>query len=125
MKWYKLLLILVTIFFSASGCQPNQELLPGQYRTSHQGQTWVIDLRSDGSWTGTFGGELLTSGTYTLEEGQITWLSDSHCEGTGYPGEATYRWRFQNDQLTFTSVGRDPCRSREIILEDEVYSPPH
>jgi hypothetical protein len=125
MKYFLTLLILVSILFGASSCGPTQDLSAGQYRTIHQGQAWVIDLQSDGSWTGTYGGELLTSGTYELEGGQITWLTDSHCEESGHPGEATYRWRFRNDSLTFTSIGRDPCSSREVILEDEVYSLQH
>lgn len=123
MKWCLTLLISVSILFAVSSCGTTQDLTPDQYRTIHQGQTWVIDLQSDGSWTGTYGGEVLTSGTYHLEGGQITWLTDSHCEGSGNPGEATYSWRFRNDRLTFTSIGRDPCLSREVILEDEVYSP--
>lgn len=122
MKWCLTLLISISILFGACSNGPTQDLQAGQYRTVHQDQPWVIDLRSDGSWTGTYGGVLLTSGTYKLEGGQITWLTDSHCEGSGHPGEATYRWRFHNDKLTFTSLGRDPCLSREIILEDEVYS---
>lgn len=119
------LIILIAFLAGATGCGSTQDLLPGQYGTVHQGQTWVIDLKSDGNWTGTFGGELLTSGTYSLEGEQITWLSDSHCEGTGHPGEATYRWKFRNDRLTFTSIGGDPCLSRKVILKDEVYSPQH
>lgn len=123
-RWLKPLPLLILVFSLAgfTGCGSTQDLLPGKYGTVHQGQTWVIDLQSDGSWTGIFGGELLTSGTYRLEGDKITWLSDSHCEGTGHPGAAAYRWRFQNGSLTFHSIGRDPCLSRNIILEDEVYS---
>ena len=117
-----IILLLVILLFVLVGCGSTQDLLPGRYETMHEGQTWVIDLQSDGSWTGTFGGELLTTGSYELEANQITWLSDSHCEGTGHAGEASYRWRYRNDRLTFKSIGVDPCVSREVILEDEVYS---
>ena len=115
------ILLIASILVMMVGCSSNQDLLPGRYGTIHEGQTWIIDLQVDGSWTGTFGGELLTRGEYELDWDQITWLTDSHCESSGHPGEGTYRWRYRNGRLTFKSIGNDPCLSREVILEDEVY----
>jgi hypothetical protein len=122
MKWQIPLLLVILILIGATACGSTQDLLPGRYGTVHEGQTWVIDLQGDGSWTGTFSGKLLTSGSYILEGEKIIWLTDSHCEGSGHPGEGTYRWKYRNDRLTFTSIGKDPCLSREVILEDEVYT---
>jgi hypothetical protein len=121
MKWYGVLLILLFILVGSAGCGSNQELIPGRYGTVHEGQTWVINLQDHGSWTGTFSGELLTSGTYIKEGDQIIWLTDSHCEGSGHPGEGIYRWKYRNDKLSFKAIGEDPCLSRKVILEDEVY----
>jgi hypothetical protein len=115
------ILLLATFLMLMVGCGSTQDLLPGRYGTTHEGQTWVIDLQDDSSWTGTFGGELLTTGRYELDWNQITWLTDSHCESSGHPGEGTYRWRYRNDRLTFKAIGEDPCMSRKVILEDEVY----
>lgn len=121
-RYYPLLLVFPAILLLA-GCTPNEEFMPGKYGTIHEGQTWTLDLKPDGSWTGTFSGELLTSGTYAVDGNQLTWLTDSHCMETGNPGTATYRLDLRHDTLRFSLVGRDPCQSRRVILEDEVYHP--
>ena len=51
MKRRIILLVLLPILAVAAGCGSNQELVPGRYGTVHEGQTWVIDLEDDGSWT--------------------------------------------------------------------------
>lgn len=119
-KFLFLLLLATTLTF-LSACGSPAEFSPGKYSTVHEGQSWVLDLNPGGSWTGTFSGKLLTAGTYTIDGDQITWQTDSHCEETGYPGAATYRVREQDGRYSFSLRGRDPCRSRQVILEDEIY----
>jgi hypothetical protein len=109
------------VLTTLSACGTSGDISPGRYSTVHQGQTWVLDLSPGGSWTGTFSGELLTVGTYTIDGDRITWQTDSHCEETGNPGAATYRVRERDGRYTFSLKGRDPCQSRQIILEDEIY----
>lgn len=120
---HKILLGIISVcfLFILSGCGPTQEFSPGRYQTIHQGQSWILDFDPDGSWSGTFSGDLFTSGTYSIDGDQLTWLTDSHCLETGYPGPATYRLRIRNSFLTFSRIGSDPCLSRQVILEDERY----
>ena len=106
-----------------AGCAPGEDFSPGEYATTHEGQSWVLDFKPDGSWTGTFSGEIISSGTYTIDGDQLTWLTDSHCQETGYPGAAVYRLSIREDSLRFSRIGKDPCLSRQVILEDEVYHP--
>ena len=116
-----LITVLVVIGVLTSGCKEVSEFPLGSFETVHEGEIWVMDFNTNGSWNAHYGGELFTSGTYSISGERITWDTDSYCDQGGVPSVATYRWKIRNDSLTFKLEGEELCLSRKIILEDETY----
>lgn len=51
------------------------------------------------------------SGRVTVDGDRIEFFASSLCEGTG-----TYTWLVEDDTLTLTMVGTDPCTGRSEVL---------
>ena len=91
--------------------------------TAQQSALWVLEFRSDGTWTTTAGASLdsqdtISSGTYSTDKDTLTFLSDTYCIGQNAE-QGTYSWTNANDQLTLT-VQSDTCMDRVAAIDQGV-----
>jgi hypothetical protein len=82
--------------------------LAGTWRRSVGGQT--VDLSLQVGYTIQRGGGR-GSGRVTIDGDAIEFHGSSLCEGSGI-----YTWVVEDDTLTFTMVGTDPCSGRSEVL---------
>jgi heat shock protein HslJ len=82
--------------------------IAGTWRRSVGGVT--VDLSLQVGYTIQRGGNR-GSGMVTVEGDHIEFHGSSLCQGSG-----TYTWVVEDDTLTFTMVGTDPCSGRSEVL---------
>ena len=71
---------------------------------------WVFRFDS-GSYTWSESGEVVASGTFSIQGNELTWQTDSYC-GNEASMKSTYTWVFENDTLEFQVKGKDNCTDR-------------
>ncbi len=69
------------------------------------------EFKEDGSFTFSMEGQVMSSGTYSIQGNELTWETDSYCDEMGGSG-AIYTWTFENDTLLFEVKGEDKCADR-------------
>ena len=114
-------LILVCLAVFLTGCAGEAAFPHGTYEIFHSGSTWTMTFYDDGTWIGLFSGEQIAEGIYSVSGDQLTWETDSYCEDQGSPGTATYTWSVDGDYMSFKLTGEEPCRDRQIVLEEAPY----
>jgi lysophospholipase L1-like esterase len=87
-------------------------------RLEAENADWVLLFDNDGSFTFSESGAVAASGTFSIQANELTWETDSGCEGLG---QATYTWTFENDTLLFQVKGGDECASRLGVLDGISY----
>jgi hypothetical protein len=85
------------------------------------GSVGAMEYRSDGTWTFTGGGSLVSHGTYKTDASTITFTTDLLCK-TKNAEQATYAWTHADDRLTLTKQA-DSCISRVAVLDGRVWEP--
>ena len=90
--------------------------------TNDAGEVAVLEYGSDGTWSLTGAGEVVTSGTYSTDGDTLTFLTDTYCKGEGSPQQGTYTWTLDNDQLTFKKQA-DECGARSDVMTDQPWKP--
>lgn len=69
----------------------------------------VVEYRDDGTFTYLIGDEVVTEGTYAVQDDEIQ-FTDSYCaERDANPG--IYKWQYEDDKLTLELI-EDPCEGR-------------
>lgn len=112
-----LLASLALLLLSACGglAQEPVEFPYGKYRSS--AGTRHLEFLSDGTWTfALVEGQPLLTGEIAVEGREITFGKETAMGGQNVPlceEQATYRWDFDGEKLTFEVVGDDPCSNRE------------
>jgi hypothetical protein len=77
---------------------------------------YVLEIGGDNSFAfSKKNGTYDTSGTFSTNEYEITWESDSYCAQENAE-EATYGWTLENNVLSFRVIGSDPCGARSAFL---------
>jgi major membrane immunogen (membrane-anchored lipoprotein) len=89
-----------------SGCS-NKAFPTGTY-TNSLGNT--KEYRDDGTFTLWYGGSVVTIGTYSIENNEIT-FQDTYCDEQN-SGSATYAWTYEDGKLSFEVIGEDLCDGR-------------
>ena len=90
------------------------ELHAGWQTTLDNGESVTLRLRAD-SYQITRGADS-GSGRVDVEGDIMTFSNSNLCDGIG-----TYRWLLQNDILTLTSTGADPCSGRSEALAAQTF----
>ena len=87
----------------------------------HPGSTdasGTIEFTSDGTFVLADGDEIVTEGTYSIDDDQLTWDTDSYCRNISADAEsATYSWTQDGDLLTMTVEGEDLCIGRVDTIQ--------
>jgi len=73
------------------------------------------EFNNDGSFTFSIGGQVMSTGTYSIQGHELIWETDSYCDEIS-AGKATYTWTFENDTLLFEVKGEDKCADRLIVF---------
>ena len=82
---------------------------------------WVVAFHEGNHFVATHGGTQVVQGSYQISGNQLTFA-------TGETGPAacnqpaTYNWQVNNGQLTFTTVGQDPCGGRAVVLTSRPFT---
>lgn len=79
----------------------------------------VLILDEDGGFSFSAAGEVLSSGTFSIQGRELTWETDSKCDQGA--GKATYTWTLENETLLFQGQGQDPCAERAMLLDGIPY----
>ncbi len=99
-----ILLVAVTL----SGCS-NKEFPTGTYTR----QALTVEYRDDGSYTLMGGNEIITEGTYVIQDDEIQ-FTDSYC-AEEYANPGIYNWKYDDGKLNFELV-EDFCEGRRGSL---------
>jgi hypothetical protein len=91
-----------------------KELHAGWQTTLDNGESVTLRLTAD-SYQITRGPNS-GSGRVDVEGDIMTFANSNLCAGIG-----TYRWLLQNDILTLTSTGADPCNGRSEVLAGQTF----
>jgi hypothetical protein len=91
----------------------------------------VLDYRSDGTWTLSFGpiegkSQLTegTSGLYSSTSETITFETDAYCKAERpHVEQGTYSWALDEAGSMTLSVRYDPCPDRVQLVDGVPYSP--
>ena len=117
----KTLRITIFILFVAAilcACSGN-EFPTGTF--THQNLT--VEFMEDGTYKCLEGDEVITEGTYAIQDYEITWLTCRYCEAQN-SGPATYRWQLEDGVLSFELIGDDFCGDRRVtLLEHNWFGP--
>lgn len=89
--------------------------------TNEAGSVGVMEFRSDGTWTLTGDGTVISSGTYATDQTTLTFTTDEYCR-TVNAEQGTYAWAHANDQLTLTKQN-DACTDRVRDLDGRIWKP--
>jgi len=82
------------------------------------GDPYTMTLNPDGTYTfSAISGQAVTKGTYAIKANTLLWIDDTFCRTS-----ATYRWAYQNNQLSFTLIGADSCTDRLKALTTITYT---
>jgi len=72
----------------------------------------VVEYRDDGTFTYLWDDEVITEGTYVIQDDEIQ-FTDSYCaEEFANPG--TYKWQYEDDKLTLELI-EDLCEGRREL----------
>jgi len=77
-------------------------------------------FNADGTWSFLEDQAVMSSGTYSVQDGEVTWLTDSYCDKSGTE-PTTYMWTFTDDNLVLKVKGRDTCVSRNRVIDSLQY----
>jgi hypothetical protein len=107
---------IVVILFAAatlSACS-NNKFPTGMY-TYYSAS---VEYRDDGTFTLMSGDQVVTEGTYSIQDDEVQFV-DSYCEERdANPG--TYKWQYVDGKLSFELI-EDPCAGRvEAVSQDWV-----
>ena len=109
-----ILILAVTL----SACS-NKAFPTGTYTTTGEGS---VEYRDDGTMTLWYGDNVVTNGTYSVENNKIHFLHDTYCdEHNG--GDATYKWQYKDGVLTFELIGEDLCDGRRNTTSQSYFGP--
>jgi lysophospholipase L1-like esterase len=81
---------------------------------------WIFRFDDDGTFTWSESGEVVASGTFSIQGNELTWETDSYC-GNAASMKATYTWAFENDTLEFQVKGKDKCTDRQAAVDNVPY----
>jgi hypothetical protein len=82
---------------------------------------FVTEYRDDGTFTMWENDEIVTEGTYSVKDDEIT-VKDSFCNDA-YAGPATYKWSADDQGLGFEVIGEDRCEGRRDSLSVKWFGP--
>jgi hypothetical protein len=103
--------IVFILFVAATLCACSSDEFPtGTYTF---GNHYTVEYRDDGTMTLWSGDEIVTEGTYSVTDDEVT-ITDSYCNEKN-AGSATYKWHHEDGVLTWELIGDDFCKER---LED-------
>jgi hypothetical protein len=107
--------IVVILFAAATLCACSSNKFPTGMYTYYSAS---VEYRDDGTYTLMSGDQVVTEGTYSIQDDEIQ-FSDSYCaERDANPG--TYKWQFEDGKLSFDLI-EDPCAGRvEAVSQDWV-----
>jgi hypothetical protein len=110
--------IVVILFFAATLCACSNDGFPtGTYTLGNRAH----EFRDDGTFSYLEGDEVMTEGTYFIQDDEIQ-ITDSYCaERDANPG--TYKWIFEDGRLNFELIGEDLCEDRRSTLTLTWYGP--
>jgi hypothetical protein len=98
----------------------------GKWAGTVSGIAYVLEFRSDGTWTITWrdqdNKEQTNEGTYTTDKDTITFVTDAICDGQGHEDDGTYTWRHANDELLLNRQ-KDECPDRMATLSGRILTP--
>ena len=81
---------------------------------------WIFRFDDDGTFTWSESGEVVASGTFSIQGNELTWETDGYC-GNAASMRATYTWAFENDTLEFQVKGKDNCTDRQAAVDNVPY----
>ena len=110
MKKNIVLYLFVLLMIGLNACkkdsdEPASSSYIGTWTRTYQGQTLTVVLKSDGTSVGTLGSLSLPSGTYTVQESEIS-FSDDTC-----PVPGKYNFSINGNVMTLTLIS-DACDGR-------------
>jgi len=85
-------------------------------RVNDAGVTLVMEFRTDGTWAFDRGGEGTSTGTYSTDDGTLTFKTDTLCQEQNAE-QGTYTWTYANGQLTFKKQD-DKCAVGRVTTFD-------
>lgn len=59
-------------------------------------------------------GSMVTAGTFSVDNDELTWETDSFCAGEEGAEQATYAWVLDRNTLRLTPKGDDGCEERAL-----------
>jgi hypothetical protein len=93
---------------------------PEEMRTGAPG-TWGLAFHEGNHYVVSHNGESVVQGAYQVNGDQV--MFDAGDTGQyACHAPATYAWRRNDGQLTFTLVGADPCMGRTLALTTRPYT---
>lgn len=106
-----------------AGCSSGSAAFPtGKWTaTNESGSVGMMEYRTDGTWTLTGDGTVVSTGTYKTDTSTITFTTDEYCK-TQNAEQGTYAWAHANEQLTLTKQ-TDSCADRIRDLDGRVWKP--
>ena len=93
---------------------PSPSPQSGWFRIGAWTATGVLEFRLDNTWTYTFGGQEMSSGTYDLLEETLTFLTDATCKQQGAE-QGTCSWSISADRQLVLKKVNDPCGVRGLF----------
>jgi hypothetical protein len=103
--------IVVILFLAATLCACSSNKFPtGTYT---HGDT-SVEFRDDGTYALMDGNEVVTEGTYSIQDDQLQYITDSYCDAEN-AGPATYKWQYDEDKeiLSYQLI-TDNCEGRRM-----------
>jgi hypothetical protein len=87
---------------------------------------YVLNLGGGGVFNLMDGPSLVTAGNYSVDGGELTWLTDSFCAEDEAVEQATYTWVLDDGTLRLTPKGVDGCEARVTMYSQgfELLVPP-
>lgn len=110
--------IVFILFVAATLCACSSKAFPTGKYTS---QGYTSEYRDDGTFTVWFFDDVVTEGTYSVMDDELT-ITDSYCNEK-YAGSATYKWHHEDGKLTWELIGDDLCEERFETYEFNWYGP--
>ena len=107
----------VILFVAAALCACSSNKFPtGKYTYGSAS----VEYRDDGTFTLMSRDEVITEGTYAIQNDEIQ-FTDSYCaEIDANPG--TYKWQYENGYLSLELI-EDPCEGRIVATTQNWFGP--
>mgnify|MGYP001107488476 CR=1 FL=1 len=111
--------IVVILFVAATLCACSSDEFPTGIYTRPDD---VVEYRDDGKFSLTIGVKVATEGTYSIQDDEIHYTTDSWCDEVN-AGPATYKWKHEDGRLSFEVIGEDLCEGRRMMHSVNWFGP--